>query len=50
MMTCWVEEKPGLRAGKVIDFKDVPGMWQVLWVSDIALATHPRKTWHVGGL
>jgi hypothetical protein len=48
--TCWVEDKPELREGKVIDFRDMPGMWKVLWMSETALASPPRKGWHVGGL
>ena len=49
-MTCWVEARPELRAGKAIDLKGVPGMWRVLWMSDTALASPPRTDWHVGGL
>jgi hypothetical protein len=50
VMTCWVEAKPGLRAGKAIDLKGVPGMWQVLWMSRMSLEAPPHREWHVGGL
>jgi hypothetical protein len=43
VMTCWVEAKPGLRAGKAIDLKGVPGMWQVLWMSRMSLEAPPHR-------
>ncbi len=48
--TGWVKARSGLRAGKLIDLKGVPGIWRVLWVSSTALESPPRTDWHVGGL
>jgi hypothetical protein len=49
-MICWVEDRPALKVGKFVDFKDVEGLWEVTWLSTITSKTRPRQTWQVGGL
>jgi len=48
--TCWLNFKPGLETGAIIDLIGVDGLWRVEWLGEPSIAEKPNTDWKVGGL